>query len=403
MVNYLTGFECLKCGKQFAPDYGGYVCSACSENIDALYDYSSISGVFSVANLEKDKEKTIWRYDALYPFSDRKYIPNLDMAVTPLYEIPELEKETGFGTVFLKDDTRQPSGSFKDRAGAVVMAVAREKGLDMTTCASTGNAGCSWACMGAACGVKVIIYVPSTAPKAKIAQLKVYGADVRIVDSNYDGAYDMCVRDSNDNDYFNRCTGYNPFTREGKKSVAFEIWEQLGYKAPGTVFVPVGDGNIISGVWKGFRDLEALGMIEQFPRLIAVQSSNSDAVTKTVEKVRDAGYDKTSIQVETVKSMTRADSISVDRPRDGLAAVRAVIETKGECVRVSDSEIINAIYRIAAVSGIFAEPAGAASVAGLIKASSAGLVEDNGEPVVCLITGNGLKDVDAVLKGGDNE
>jgi threonine synthase len=179
--------------------------------------------------------------------------------------------------------------------------------------------------------------------------------------------------------------------------VSFEIWEQLGYKAPGAVLVPVGDGNMISGVWKGFKDLKALNFIDRLPQLVAVQSDKSDAVIRTVEKARQSGA-KTIKDVEVVTATTRADSISVDKPRDGLAAARAVIETDGKTVRVSDDEILENIFYIASASGIFAEPAGSTSVAGLRKFASQNDLTTLREPVICLITGNGLKDVGAVLK-----
>lgn len=395
MKNYLNGFKCIGCGKLFPSSYENYICDECFENIDALYDYKEISKVFSVQYLRANPQRDIWRYKPLFPFEDIKYIPPVDMSLTPLYRSNVLEKETGLKEVYLKDDTRLPTASFKDRASSVVMSVAREKNVRVVAAASTGNAGCSWACMGAACGIKVIIYVPKSAPRAKIAQLKVYGADIKLVNGTYDNAFDLCVGDCRRNGYFNRCTGYNPYTREGKKSVSFELWEQLGYIAPGTVFVPVGDGNIISGVWKGFSDLKELNLIDKFPELIAVQSENSDAVTRTIEKVKDLSE---KIELEVVKSTTRADSISVDKPRDGLAAVKAVIETDGKAVRVSDKEIIENIFYIASSSGVFTEPAGATSVAGLRKMASREEVENLRSPVVCLLTGNGLKDVEAVLK-----
>jgi threonine synthase len=397
MTNYLTGFECLGCGKKFSGSYEGYVCEVCSNNIDAQYDYGKIKKVFSLELLKQNSRTDVWRYEPLFPFEDIESVPPLDMSVTPLYRNKDLEQETGIKEVYLKDDTRLPSASFKDRASSVVMAVAREKGIETVSCASTGNAGCSWACMGAACGVKVIIYVPKTAPRAKIAQLKVYGADIRVVEGVYDDAYDLCVKDSLENNCFNRCTGYNPYTREGKKSVAFEIWEQLGYKAPACVFIPVGDGNIISGVWKGFRDMKALDLISGLPRLFAVQSDKSDAVTRTIEKTGDSRKEWREIEMEEARASTLADSISVNRPRDGLAAVRAVLETGGGAIRVSDRDIVDAIYYIGSSSGIFAEPAGAASVAGLKKAKDSGILNKDAGPAVCLLTGSGLKDVDAVL------
>jgi threonine synthase len=278
------------------------------------------------------------------------------------------------------------------------MTVAREKGIEKVACASTGNAGCSWACMGASCDMPVIIFVPASAPRAKIAQLGVYGADVRKVDGTYDEAFDLCVEVCENEGYFNRNTGFNPFTREGKKSVAFEIWEQLDYSAPGSVLVPVGDGNIISGVWKGFKDLLELGLIEEMPRIISVQSDKSDAVNRTITRLKKSGDSVGEVEMETVSATTRADSIAVDEPRDGVAAVRAVMETWGEAVTVSDDEIIQNISDLAASSGIFAEPAGVTSVAGLRKMAREGTSGDLPGPVVCLLTGNGLKDVEAVLE-----
>jgi len=396
-MNYLTGFKCLGCGKEFGCEYDNYICVRCGENLDAVYDYKAIGKVFSadaISSLKKD----IWRYKPFFPFDNLGSVPPLDLNMSPLYRNKILEEETGAGRVYLKDDTRMPSASFKDRASSVVMAVAREKGVETVSCASTGNAGCSWACMGAACGMDVVIFVPKTAPKAKIVQLGVYGAKVIKVDGSYDNAFDLCVEESKKYGYFNRCTGYNPFTREGKKSVSFEIWEQLEYRVPGTVLVPVGDGNILSGVWKGFRDLFAVGLIEEIPVLVAVQSEKSDAVAKTVEKVRQFAEVPEKIKIEEVAATTIADSISVSRPRDGVAAVKAIIDTEGEVVRVADCEIIEAVKFTAASSGIFAEPAGAASVAGLLKMKKEGKIKYLKSPIVCLLTGNGLKDVDAVLK-----
>ncbi len=398
MSNFLTGFKCLSCYKEYEKDYAAYICDSCGNNIDAVYNYKAIRNVFSIESLKKNPHKNVWRYKPLFPFSDMKYAPPLDISLTPLYRFKKLEKDSGISEVYVKDDTRLPSGSFKDRASSVVMAVAREKGFKEVSAASTGNAGCSWACMGAASDIDVIIYVPKSAPRAKIAQLKVYGAEVKIIDGNYDKAYDLCVKNSRRTGCFNRNTGFNPFTREGKKSVSFEIWEQLGFKVPGSVFVPVGDGNIISGVWKGFRDLKELGFIEKMPMLIAVQSSKSDAVTRTVEKIGDKDINPEDIEIESISATTVADSISVDLPRDGVAAVRSILETGGRVVRVEDSDIINNIKYVAASTGVFAEPAGVASIAGLRELASFGGLQNIRTPAVCLLTGNGLKDVDAVLK-----
>ncbi|MGM0380675.1 MAG: threonine synthase [bacterium] len=399
MTNYHNGFVCLECGAQHPADYDGYLCEKCGGNLDATYDYTGVKSELSVEKLRSNDRRDVWRYAPLYPIESLDKIPPLDMGMTPLYANEEIEEEVG-GGVFLKDDTRLPSASFKDRASSVVMTVAREKGIDKVACASTGNAGCSWACMGASCGMPVIIFVPASAPQAKIAQLEVYGADVRQVDGTYDEAFELCVDVCEEEGYFNRNTGFNPFTREGKKSVAFEIWEQFDYSAPGSVFVPVGDGNIISGVWKGFRDLKELGLINKLPQIISVQSSQSAAVNRTVESIRASGSQPApdEIEMKTVSANTRADSIAVDAPSDGIAAVRAVLETDGEAVTVDDEEILDNIGALASTSGIFAEPAGVTSVAGLRSLAGSAKLDNIKFPAVCLLTGNGLKDVEAVLE-----
>ncbi len=397
MANYLEFFRCLECSEEHPPEYADYLCRSCGGNLNAVYDYTGIGREFSVEKLKSNNDQTVWRYSPLFPFKDRKNVPRLQMELTPLYRDRQLELETGAETVYLKDDTRLPSASFKDRASSVVMAVAIEKGVDRVACASTGNAGCSWACMGAACGMPVIIFVPASAPEAKIAQLEVYGADVRKVDGSYDEAFSLCVEECEKYGYFNRNTGFNPFTREGKKSVSFEIWEQLGYQAPGSVFVPVGDGNIISGVWKGFSDLKELGLIAEMPSIFGVQSSASDAISRTVKKIDEGREDLNDFKMEIVSASTRADSIAVDKPSDGVAAVRAILETDGKAITVSDEQILENIGELASNTGIFAEPAGVTSVTGLREFAKAGGKIPS--PAVALITGNGLKDVKAVLEG----
>jgi len=399
MTNHHSGFVCLECGTEHPAGYDDYLCEKCSGNLDAVYDYSAIKSELNVEKLRNDDRRDVWRYAPLYPIESLDKIPPLDMGMTPLYPNEQIGAEVG-GEVYLKDDTRLPSASFKDRASSVVMTVAREKGIEKVACASTGNAGCSWACMGASCGMPVIIFVPASAPQAKIAQLEVYGADVRQVDGTYDEAFQLCVDVCEEEGYFNRNTGFNPFTREGKKSVSFEIWEQFDYSAPGSVFVPVGDGNIISGVWKGFRDLEELGLIEEMPQIISVQSSQSSAVNRTIEKIQSSGIqpDPGDIEMETVSANTRADSIAVDAPSDGIAAVRAVLETDGEAVTVDDEIILDNIAALASTSGIFAEPAGVTSVAGLRSLAGSAKLDNIEFPAVCLLTGNGLKDVEAVLE-----
>jgi threonine synthase len=284
----------------------------------------------------------------------------------------------------------------------VVVARAGEIGAEIVVTASTGNAGAALAGMAAAVGQKAIIFAPKSAPPAKVAQLLIYGAKVVLVDGTYDDTFDLTVRAAAEFGWYCRNTGYNPFTTEGKKTAAFEIWEwwreehrtwhedgnPLDSHPPLTVFVSVGDGNIISGIHKGFKDLLALGWINRIPRLIGVQAEGSAAIANAFH----AGVER----IVPVSAKTIADSISVDLPRDGVRAVRAGRETGGTYVTVSDEEILKAIAALGPL-GIFAEPAGATSYAGLVKAVEQGIVSEE-DPIIVVNTGSGLKDVRAAMQ-----
>jgi threonine synthase len=295
--------------------------------------------------------------------------------------------------LWIKDESPNPTASFKDRASAIVVARAAEIGADVIVAASTGNAGAALAGMAAAVGVKAVIFAPRTAPPAKIAQLLVFGARVLLVDGTYDQAFDLSIQASEEFGWYNRNTGFNPFTAEGKKTAAFEIWEQVIRSLPQqgqplTIFIPVGDGNIISGVHKGFKDLDAMGWLRQMPRIIGVQSEGSAAVANAFYKGNE--------EIEAVHADTLADSISVDLPRDGVRALRAARETGGTYLTVPDEDILAAVAELGWV-GIFAEPAAAAAYAGLVKAVDDGILKPD-DPTLVLNTGSGLKDVKAAMQ-----
>jgi threonine synthase len=295
--------------------------------------------------------------------------------------------------LWIKDDGRNPTASYKDRASAVVVARAGEVKAEVIVTASTGNAGAALAGMAAACGRKAIIFAPKTAPQAKIAQLLVFGAQVILVDGNYDQAFDLSVMASQEFGWYCRNTGYNPFTAEGKKTAAFEIWEQILLSNEKIteklcVFVSVGDGNIISGIHKGFKDLKELGLIDSVPRIFGIQSEGSSAIANAFEEKTE--------EIKPVHATTLADSISVDLPRDGLRALRAATQTGGAFIKVNDQEILNAIGKLGK-AGIFSEPAGATAYAGVLKASATDIIKAD-DPLVCMITGSGLKDVKAAMQ-----
>ncbi|MCE1247421.1 MAG: threonine synthase [Firmicutes bacterium] len=380
---------------RYNPDKIWYQCEKTGENLEVIYDYDLIRKTFTRESLANNRDFSIWRYAPMLPVKTLDHIPPLQIGWTPLYKSKKLAKELGLTGLMFKDDGRNPSASFKDRASAIALVRAIEDGAKIVTGASTGNAGSSMACLSASVGMPAVIFVPEKAPVAKIAQLLIFGAKVFAVKGTYDDAFDLCLKVSQEFGWVCRNTGYNPYTREGKKTCAFEICEQLGWKAPDRVFVSVGDGNIISGIWKGFKDLKELGFIDRLPKMFAVQSDESNAIYQAVKGCK---LDNTApINVCAVKATTVADSISVDIPRDGVMAVKAVIESGGDAVQVTDEEILDAIKSLGNKEGIFAEPAGAAAYAGVKKVTLLGdLGED--ETVVAVITGNGLKDVANALK-----
>jgi len=385
-LKHVAGLRCIGCGKTWPLKAPVYTCEACGENLQVEYDYDAIRRAWRREELARNADLTIWRYAPLYPVAGRIESPPIGW--TPMFKASRLGQQLGLKSLYVKDDGRNPSASFKDRATAIALMRARETGHDLVTGASTGNAGSSTAVLGAAMGLKTRIFIPKAAPRAKIAQLLTFGADVLAVDGVYDDAFDLCLEATRKYGWYNRNTGFNPFTREGKKSVSFEVCEQMGWKTPDLVVVPVGDGNIISGVWKGFVDFHKIGFIDRLPRLLAVQAEGSAAIVNAV-----AGDGK----IRPVSGDTVADSISVSVPRDGLAAVKAVKESGGFGITVSDNEILAGITEVARGCGVFGEPAGVTAYAGLNKAAAAGKI-DPAWTVVALITGNGLKDVASALK-----
>jgi threonine synthase len=382
----VSGLRCVRCSATTPFEGTPYTCEACGGNLQVEYDYDEIRKRWSRASLDGNRDFTIFRYAPLYPVETR--IESLPLGWTPLIPAPRLGERLGMRSLLVKDDGRNPSASFKDRATAIALLRARELGLDLVTGASTGNAASSTAVLAAAMGLRARIFIPRAAPRAKVAQILAFGAEVLAVDGVYDDAFDLCLAATARYGWYNRNTGYNPFTREGKKSVSLEICEQLAWEPPDVVVVPVGDGNIISGVWKGFQDLHRLGFIDRLPRLLAVQAEGSDAVVRALEG------DGT---IAAVSGETVADSISVCVPRDGEAAVQAVRSSGGWGVRVRDDEILAAILELARGAGVFGEPAGVTGLAGLKKAVATGIV-DPAWTTVLLVTGNGLKDVASVMK-----
>jgi threonine synthase len=406
-MSNVAHLRCLRCGQQYSPGAIDYVC-ACRPNtgsdlgtLDVAYDYAAVARETAPQVIAASPDRSISRFASLLPIAGSASLPPLPVGNTPLLHARRLGASLGLTHLHLKDDGRNPSASFKDRASAIAVARAQEEHRPVVATASTGNAAAALATLAAAAGQATVIFVPKTAPPAKIAQLLVYGSTVLAVDGSYDDAFDLCLEACREFGWYNRSTGYNPYMTEGKKSVSYEIAlqlaEQIGATAlnpdrlvtPDAIFVSVGDGCIIGGVHKGFKDLLALGWIDRIPRIYGVQSTRSPALHNAWR----AGVDVPA----PVHATTRADSISVDAPRDAVKALAAVRATAGAYMLVEDEAILQAILPLARLGGVFAEPAGATAYAGLLQARRDGLVKTD-ETIVVINTGSGLKDVRAALE-----
>jgi threonine synthase len=387
-MDHVISLKSLISGQEFAPDEVMYVDPNYGNEgiLDVQYDYDLIKSRFSREQLANNRDYTIWRYKPLLPVEADAAVPPLAVGWTPLYDAPRIADRFGLRQVWVKDDGRNPTASFKDRASAIAVVKAQELNADVVTTASTGNAAAALSGLCASVDQKNVIFVPESAPQAKVAQLLVFGSTVLLVQGTYDDAFELCLQAADEYGWYNRNTGFNPYMSEGKKTASFEICEQLDWHAPDAIFVSVGDGCIIGGLHKGLKDLLAMGWIDRMPRLIGVQSAGSDFMYQAWANNEDV------LTKQPIEAHTVADSISAGLPRDRLKAMAAVEETFGAYVRVSDEEILDAIPAMARLAGVFGEPAGATAYAGLVKAAADGVVSAS-DRVVVLNTGNGLKDI----------
>jgi threonine synthase len=334
----------------------------------------------------------MWRYLPLLPVSAPELIPRFHVGWTPLYEAPQLAVDLGLARCWVKDEGRNPTASFKDRASAIGVVKALEKGAAQITCASTGNAASSLAGFAAAAGLPATIFVPARAPQAKVAQLLVYGAQVFSVQGTYDQAWELCMQASAEFGWYNRNCAINPYLIEGKKTVSLELVEQFLTLAPDRfpdwVVVSVGDGCTIAGVWKGLREMYCLGLLPRLPRILGVQAEGCAPFLTAWRN--HAG-------LAPCEANTLADSIAVGHPRNFTKGMRAVTDSGGAFVAVSDQAILESIPLLARKAGVFGEPAGVAGAAGIREALDTGIIGRN-ESAVLLMTGNGLKDIQSAIR-----
>jgi len=388
----VKALRCVTCGTEYDERSINYTCPACGlrrGTLEVIYDYDRIERTWSRNALANDPERTMWRFLPLLPVRDRTYIQPLRVGCTPAYRFTALgERIGGLAELVIKDDGQNPTASYKDRASSVVVIKAQERGESVVTCASTGNAASSLSGFAAATPLEAVIFVPRTAPEAKVAQLLIYGARVFLVRGSYDDAYDLASEAAEAFGWYNRSAAMNPFLVEGKKTGALELAEQFGWNVPDVVFVAVGDGSVISGICKGFEELRRLNWIDRLPRVIGVQAEGSCPVAAAFERSPETGDE---VDIVDVEAETVADSICVGKPRDIVKAVRYVRRNGGGFVCVTDAEILDGLAALARETGVFAEPAGATAYAGVKKLALQG--ELAGKRVAAMITGNGLKDI----------
>ncbi|MBN2725732.1 MAG: threonine synthase [Deltaproteobacteria bacterium] len=378
--------ECVKCGKTFDFNKDIMTCDVCGIEgiLDFNYDYDFTRDNY-LKEVESSSRKDLFRFNVLLPVADTSSYTRTIVGPSPVIKSQRLSDHIGIKPIMIKDDGRLPTSSYKDRASALAISDAKHKGINLICAASTGNAAASIAGLTAPEGIQSVIFVPGSAPAAKLAQLGTYGAKVFTVDGSYDDAFTLSLQAAEMFNWYLRSTAVNPVLSEGKKTGAFELVHQLNYKnIPEVVFVSVGDGCIIGGLAKGFLDLYRSGIISTLPRVIGVQSEGSSVI-------HDA-FHSGSENIVIKSPWTRADSISVAFPRDYIKAIRNVKSCDGTYITVSDSEIFNASFLLGSKEGIFAEPAAATSLAGVIKALEKGIISKSTDTAI-FITGNGLKDV----------
>jgi threonine synthase len=386
--------RCVVCGQIYGTDVL-YTCPACGPEgiLDVIYDYDNIQKNFHPALLA-NRPQDISRYKELLPINETQQLPHTKIGWTPVFEATKLASTLGVARLYIKDEGRNPTASFKDRASAIGVAKAQELGFTDIACASTGNAASSLAGAAAAVGLRSTIFVPENAPEPKVIQLLIFGARVVRVKkpasgvTAYEAAYDLCTQACERYGWYNRNCAINAYLVEGKKTCGLEIAEQMQTQMPDWVVVSIGDGCTIAGVGKGLREMQRLGWIKKTPQLLGVQAEGAAPIVKTFFE----GGELVPARGESI-----AESIAVNKPRNWRKAIHAIRESNGTMIVVTDEEILQAQQLAARLGGVFGEPAGVAGIAGLQYAAASGVIP-NTASVLVVVTGSGLKDISAARR-----
>ncbi|HBY66056.1 MAG TPA: threonine synthase [Acholeplasmataceae bacterium] len=393
MNKFVKQYRCTLCNQTFSPPEIEYTCPKCGEKgiLDIEYDYEAMKKVVNLAYFKDNHDYSMWRYQPMMTIDTTHIKKMLHIGWTPLYESNQLAKRLGLKSLWIKDEGLNPSASLKDRASGVAVLKAIEEKATIISCSSTGNAASSLAASAARMGLKTVIFVPKRAPIGKLTQLMIYGSNLICVDGDYKSAFNLSKEAIDHYGWYNRNAAINPHLVEGKKTVALEIAEQLDFKLTDWVAVSVGDGCTIAGVYKGFYDLLQLGLIPKIPKLLGVQSSGCSPFVKAA---------RLNKPLEEAEENTIADSISVGIPRNPIKALRAVKDSKGAWIEVTDAHILRSMKMLGSLEGIFGEPAGVTALSGVEQALTDQIIKHD-ETVTVIMTGNGLKDPNNAQKAID--
>lgn len=381
--------RCINCGSKYSLHEIIYTCRKCNDLLEVEFDFQEGAKKIEKSNWKR-RSISVWKYKEFLPIFDESKIVTLKEGGTSLHKCDNLAKKLKLRNLYVKNEGGNPTGSFKDRGMTVGVTKALELNAKTVACASTGNTSASLAAYAAKAGLRCIALIPSgKIALGKLAQAMMYGAKVVAVNGNFDTAFEMVIEASKRFGLY-LLNSINPFRIEGQKTAAFEVCDQLGWRPPDRIIVPVGNAGNISAYWKGLKEFYNLGIIENLPRVTGIQASGASPITEAIATGNEA--------IKPLKRpKTIATAIRIGNPVNWKRALRAIRESKGTAEKVTDSEIISAQKLLARREGIFVEPASAASIAGLKKLIENGEI-DHDESIVCIATGHGLKDPESAIK-----
>jgi threonine synthase len=386
-VEFVSGLRCRECSRTY-PAEALHVCDFCFGPLEVTYDYERVAATVSRERIAAGP-RSIWRYADLLPVADPAPV-DLGAGFTPLVRADRLAAELGLGELWIKDDTANPTGSFKDRVVSVALTKARQLGFKIAACASTGNLANSVAAHAARAGMDSVVLIPHDLEAAKVTMTSVYGGRVYAVEGSYDDVNRLCAELTSEQPSWAFVNvNVRTYYAEGSKTLAFEVAEQLGWRAPDHVIVPIGSGSQLTKVAKGFAELWTVGLLDEEPsvRVSGAQADGCSPVATAFAEGTDA--------IRPVKPRTIAKSLAIGNPADGFYALDAIRASGGSCASVSDAEVLEGIRLLARTEGIFAETAGGVTIATLAKLAARGDVRKD-ERVVAMVTGHGLKTVEAL-------